>query len=227
MRASLEIERKDSIEIKQLKTNILSNFNHRFPLREIHVVAALLDPRFQNLLEIREYLKENNITAVDLLLKWLKKTKLANQDEDEAEPMETDNENKASTSNSQSQPQSYIDELIEKHSTLTSVAAAISTSKISICERECHFLLSMGSKIEIKDTLNFWINQAKSMPTLSKLASKILCIPVTSTPSERNFSVAGLIIDSKRSRLSPDNLDAILFIHNNYIFIKEDKFSNM
>lgn len=213
------MEPQDSIEIKRLKENMQKNFDHRFPLSELHIVSALLDPRFQNLLDVKEYLRDNDISAVDLLNRWLETSNSSNIES---------NDRKSAAENVRAVPQaqSYIVELVERHSTLSSVKESTSTSRHSECQRECHLLLSMGGKLEIKNILTFWKNQEKSMPKLAKLASKLLCIPITSTPSERNFSIAGIIIDSKRSRLSPDKLNYILFIHNNYGFIKEVTFRN-
>ena len=44
---------------------------------------------------------------------------------------------------------------------------------------------------------------------------------MTSTPSERNFSTTGLILNSRKSNILPSNVDKILFIHNNYEFCKK------
>jgi hypothetical protein len=37
----------------------------------------------------------------------------------------------------------------------------------------------------------------------------------TSTPSEQVFSTTGLIINAKKTMLSPENVDQIQVIHNN------------
>ena len=50
---------------------------------------------------------------------------------------------------------------------------------------------------------------------LVPVAKKLLAIPATSTPSERSFSVAGRLIEERRTSLDPDNLNALLFLHSN------------
>ena len=47
------------------------------------------------------------------------------------------------------------------------------------------------------------------------VAKKLLAIPATSTPSERSFSVAGRLIEERRTSLDPDNVNALLFLHSN------------
>ena len=66
-----------------------------------------------------------------------------------------------------------------------------------------------------KEPLAWWKMRAAQYVHLSELAKKILCIPATSVPSERVFSVAGNIINEKRSRLKPDNVDKLIFLYKN------------
>jgi len=49
---------------------------------------------------------------------------------------------------------------------------------------------------------------------LSQLALRILCIPATSAPSERVFSVAGLTIAKDRARLAPQTANELIFLHD-------------
>uniref|UniRef100_G3NC27 HAT C-terminal dimerisation domain-containing protein n=1 Tax=Gasterosteus aculeatus TaxID=69293 RepID=G3NC27_GASAC len=46
-------------------------------------------------------------------------------------------------------------------------------------------------------------------PALASLAKSFLCIPATSTPSERLFSAAGNIASKKRASLSPEHLNML------------------
>lgn len=55
-------------------------------------------------------------------------------------------------------------------------------------------------------------------PILSSLAKCALAVPATSAPAERVFSVAGNIINAKRSTLNPYKLNYLIFIHDNYDF---------
>ena len=54
-------------------------------------------------------------------------------------------------------------------------------------------------------------------PILAKLTRKYLCIPATSVPSERALtcSTAGLVVNSKRACLLPENVNMLVFLAQN------------
>lgn len=57
---------------------------------------------------------------------------------------------------------------------------------------------------------------ANEMATLKSCATRYLCIPATSTESERMFSKAGSIISDRRTCLKSKNVDTLLFLNKNY-----------
>lgn len=65
------------------------------------------------------------------------------------------------------------------------------------------------------DLLTFWKDRASAGDALAPLAKKLLAIPATSTPSERSFSVAGRLIEERRTALDPECVDQLLFLHSN------------
>ena len=48
-----------------------------------------------------------------------------------------------------------------------------------------------------------------------QLVRQVLCIPATSASSERVFSTAGNICRKKRTRLTPQNVDALTVLKHN------------
>lgn len=64
------------------------------------------------------------------------------------------------------------------------------------------------------DLFGWWRQQERRFPKLRRVAQMILGIPATSAPSERVFSTAGCVISARRSNISPENVDNILFLHS-------------
>ena len=65
------------------------------------------------------------------------------------------------------------------------------------------------------DPLKWWKENEKRFPKLSSLAKTLLCIPATSVPSERIFSIAGNIVTKKICSLNPENVDMLIFMNKN------------
>lgn len=202
----LEADTSDLLEISELKRNMLQKFDYRFPMDELMVVGALLDPRFQNLFDLKEYLRHNNITAFDLLKRW-------------ATEVSSDNKSVGTVTDTR-EKLNFVEEMIEKHSTLDSIKRGFNSD----LDKETYLLLSMGGNVKITSIRLFWKERATEMPILARLARKVLPVPMTSTPSERNFSHSGKVCNSRRSCILPSNVDKIIFIHNNYEFVKKIAF---
>ncbi|XP_053968597.1 E3 SUMO-protein ligase ZBED1-like [Anastrepha ludens] len=61
--------------------------------------------------------------------------------------------------------------------------------------------------------LDYW--KISTDEPLKMSSKKYLCVPATSTESERMFSKAGLIVSEKRSSLKPKNVDMLVFLNKN------------
>ncbi|KAL4006664.1 vitamin D 25-hydroxylase [Sarotherodon galilaeus] len=62
------------------------------------------------------------------------------------------------------------------------------------------------------DPLERWKQHETNFPLVARLARKYLCIPATSSSSERAFSASGNIITCKRSCLKPNTVDQLVFL---------------
>ena len=80
-----------------------------------------------------------------------------------------------------------------------------------------------GVQGKLTDPLNWWKNHVFDLPALSKIARMFLCIPATSAPSERVFSVAGLTITKLRASLDSDNASCLVFVRDNWDISEEFK----
>ena len=65
------------------------------------------------------------------------------------------------------------------------------------------------------DPLHWWKLHNELYPLLSQVAKKYLCVPATSTVSERLFSRSGRIVTPIRSSLKPDSVEMLVFLSNN------------
>ncbi|CAI5691501.1 unnamed protein product [Oreochromis niloticus] len=62
------------------------------------------------------------------------------------------------------------------------------------------------------DLLEWWKQHETNFPLVVRLAKKYLCIPATSSSSERAFSASGNIITRKRSCLKQNTVDQLVFL---------------
>ena len=69
--------------------------------------------------------------------------------------------------------------------------------------------------------LVWWKAHAKELPLLSELAKRFLCIPATSAPSERVFSIAGLTIAKTRAAFLPEHANDLIFLHDSWDFAEK------
>jgi len=66
-----------------------------------------------------------------------------------------------------------------------------------------------------EDPLAWWRIHKVSYPKLSKVARRYLCIPATSSPSERLFSASGNVVTCQRSCLKPNKVNMLVFLAKN------------
>ncbi|XP_039519610.1 E3 SUMO-protein ligase ZBED1-like [Pimephales promelas] len=76
------------------------------------------------------------------------------------------------------------------------------------------YLLSPSIDSE-EDPLKWWRLHQINFPRMSRVAQKYLCIPATSSPSERVFSTGGNVVTCHRSCLKPEMVDMLVFLAKN------------
>jgi hypothetical protein len=209
--AGLVDQPTDCDVVVSMKQRMRSALNHRLPITELNVVAALLDPSQRNLSYVQEFLTAENTTAVDLLKKALVKyvgpfdTVTHGLQTSRADGAVTDGESPDNPAPWKRAKQ----ELLSKH-----------TCSQPNQDREIQQFRCLS--IAPDDVLAWWSTQTETFPTLAMLARIIMAIPATSAPSERIFSIAGLTINAKRSSLAPSTVDKVVFVHENAHFVTED-----
>lgn len=66
-----------------------------------------------------------------------------------------------------------------------------------------------------QDPLAWWGQHVADLPILAQFARQYMCIPASSCASERVFSTSGNICSPRRSRLSEEHLDILVFLAKN------------
>ena len=79
-------------------------------------------------------------------------------------------------------------------------------------------MLELIPNISSNFTYDFKESSNEFLTALPALAQDIMAIPATSVPSERLFSISGILSENRRSRISPENLE-------NRVLIKANKIS--
>lgn len=73
------------------------------------------------------------------------------------------------------------------------------------------------------DPLAFWKQHNNAYPKLAAIANVVLAFPLTSSMSEGSFSVSGCTIRSRRSSITPTRVERVLFIHDNFHLLYDEK----
>lgn len=64
------------------------------------------------------------------------------------------------------------------------------------------------------DPLQWWRAQGSLFPQIVPIVKSVMCVPVTSTPCERLFSAAGMIVNKQRNSLLPENVNKLLCLRS-------------
>lgn len=78
------------------------------------------------------------------------------------------------------------------------------------------YLQQKISNEELSDLCKWWFQNRATYPNLYKLFLRISCIPSSSAPSERTFSISGAVITDRRSSLLPKSVKNQMLCRNLY-----------
>ena len=197
----------ESIAIIRMKSEMSKNLGSRYQtsvVLDLLNLACFTDPRFKTMPFLDE--EETKQLQEDVL------EQLMQQDPQEEEEI-TSNQNQESDEPPPKKAKTGLGKL------LSGMYAKSSTqNKRSIREQAeteiRHYLEEESTDIDT-NPLVWWKQYQSRFPRIAVLARKTLCIPATSTPSERLFSTAGDIINAKRARLDPENVSMLCFLAEN------------
>ena len=91
----------------------------------------------------------------------------------------------------------------------------------SFTEAKCEVAFYCEEEVvpEDSDILEYWKTNRKKFPLLSRLARKFLCITSSAT-SERVFSTAGNVVSERKTNLSIDNIEMLVYMNTIPDFIR-------
>ncbi|RXN13638.1 zinc finger BED domain-containing 1-like protein [Labeo rohita] len=192
----LSPEEDDSPAIREMKNTLITEIDSRWQLlslepSSIYLLSSALDQRFKHLKFLEKEKKDLVYIEVVCLAEHLH----------------------------QQQTDRNVEELSASHREEEILMLRESDDE----EEEEH---GDGAKKEmeqyLKDTtkvqsgpLAWWKQNSDRYPKLAFAAKHLLCVPATSTPSERIFSKAGYIVNKTRSSLLPENVDKLIFLAHN------------
>ncbi|MBN3282620.1 ZBED1 protein, partial [Polyodon spathula] len=203
----LAVEEDDTQLAKSIKEKILSYLNLKYSstdTQDLLDVASLIDPRFKT-----QYVSEDKLAAV--------KARVVTEVES---LLQQDVRFAAGACNAETEPQGVPSKKLKTLGSLFKAnpsgpsAPTLVSEKDKILLELNHYLLSPLADSE-SDPLIWWKAQQANFPRLCKLAQKYLCIPATSSASERVFSTCGSVVTCKQTRLKPDAVDRLVFLAKN------------
>ena len=102
----------------------------------------------------------------------------------------------------------------------TAATSSATLSQRELIEKELSAYLQSVNVDSEANPLQWWNDHEEMFPNLKNVAKKYLCVPATSSPSERVFSTSGNIVTCHRASLKPDAVDRLVFLAplNNLVF---------
>ena len=173
----------------------------------IYQIATLLDPRFK----ANGFRKAEHSDEAKLALQ----KELSNNSSVLA-PIDT-NANRSNESNQTSSKKGRFDLFSSLNETISSNNSNVSTdsARPQSCLDELNNFMCLERVDSQTDVFKWWYDRRYQFPNLYKLVLKYMYIPASSASSERVFSAAGLLINQKRSRLTGQHVNMLLFLNQN------------
>ena len=98
-----------------------------------------------------------------------------------------------------------------------------SNNVVPLEEISMYRVILSDEEMHSSSVFSFWKKQSTKMPILSQLAMNAATVPPSSASVERSFSTLSWILNSRRTSLTPENVDAhVQLAYNQQSFIEED-----
>ena len=228
-----ENDSSTSAAMLRVKNAIASDLRARYQdveVRKLLNKASLLDPRVKSLVHLTEEEQTNTVddlvneivTAFSPLPQVVDDEVVLEDTEPLANSCETDQSQTSSNMNSctgtNGEPvrkkcmlEKLLGDTFSNNNLESSVMASFNELVLAELSRyKAESLLELKGK-----PLEWWRYHEHSYHKLSHVAKKYLGVVATSDPSEQLFSTTGNAVTAKRSALDPDNVEKLVFLHEN------------
>lgn len=203
----LKPEDTDTDLTKAIKSSVTSYLNEKFDVAatdDLLCMATLVDPRFKT-----HYIRADKIEAV--------RTNALSHMLNEWKTLQSRPTTPAEDSNSATPVKIQKKTLGSFFKKPYSIATSGLTDQQAV-ETELNSYLQAPNADSETNPLAWWKTHSTTYPRVSLLARRYLCIPATSSPSERAFSTGGNIVSCHRAALRPDAVDRLVFLAKNLKF---------
>ena len=206
----------DSSLVKQIKAAVSLDLKERYQdddIQKLMKIGMLLDPRFKKI----PYLSEVERTAIWLQARDELVAIIKADQSQETEGSQSSHDRPHTGDSDPSPPQPKKRKLTRLLGDILETAGhGAAQTEEEIAEAELRrYESEPGETLDCQKPLQWWKVRSANYKYLSKLAKKILCHTATSVPSERIFSTAGNVVSQKRSCLSPENVNRLVFLYEN------------
>ena len=91
-------------------------------------------------------------------------------------------------------------------------AALPADAKAAIEKQVNEFHLERMNASGKVNSLVYWVEASRRYPIVAQVVHQCLCVPASSTSSERSFSKRGHIVRARRARLSDEHVKELSFL---------------
>ncbi|XP_042633118.1 zinc finger BED domain-containing protein 4-like [Cyprinus carpio] len=206
----LSPEEDDSPDIREMKNTLVKEIDSRWELlnlepTSIYLLSSALDVRFKHLKFLEDEKKDLVYIEVVRLAEHLHQQQIVRKGE-ELSASHGEEETDA--------PPPPAKKKQQEISMLMQADDEEEEERGDSAKTEMEQYLRDATKLQ-SGPLAWWKQNSDRYPKLAFAAKHLLCVPATSTPSERIFSKAGYIVNKTRSSLLPENVDKLIFLAHN------------
>lgn len=205
----LKVEDSESSAVKKMKQDMASNLSTRYhepAVAELLNLACFVDPRFKNLPfmddDERKLLYDNVVAKVMMHVV---------PEPEEEQPVQGSEHGEEEPP--MKKPKTLLGQLLGGMFSKAGEKKRMSIREKAEAEMK-QYLDEPPLDID-ESVLQWWSQNHRRFPAIATVAKGVLCIPATSTPSERLFSRAGHIINSRRASLDSEHASMLCFLAEN------------